>query len=76
MDTAKQLSGLRTQYRGMFKQMACGGKWNVHRGTAGLVLLRDGAQMDVPLPVLVRNVHAMSEQTMVNAVSAALAREA
>lgn len=77
MNSAKQISGLRTQYRAMFRHMAvAGGHWNVHRGSAGLVLLSEHATMDVQLPVLVANVEAMSEKTMVNAVSAALARGA
>lgn len=69
------LAGLRTQYRAMFHTMATGGRWNVHRGTAGLVLLQDGAPMDVPLPVLVRDVQAMSEVRAIQTCHDAMQRE-
>jgi hypothetical protein len=60
----------------MFKSMAASGvAWHLHRGTHNVVLLREDAQMDVPLPVIVPNVHAMAEQTMINALSAAIRRD-
>lgn len=69
------IASARTQYRAMFKNMAASGnKWNLHRGSASVVLLQDGASMDVDLPIIVPNVHAMAEQTMVNALSAAIRR--
>jgi hypothetical protein len=70
---ADYLSSLRTQYRALYREMSCTGQsYNVHRGSAGLVLLVDGAPCDVPLPVLVRNVQAMTEQTMLARVQTAL----
>lgn len=66
------LQGLRTQFRTLYRQMACGGQWNVHRGTAGFVLLIDGAHMDVPLPIVLRNVQAMTEETLINRAHAVL----
>jgi len=69
------ISSARTQYRAMFKNMAVSGvAWNLHRGTHNVVLLRADAHMDVPLPVILANVHAMAEQTMVNALSNAIRR--
>jgi len=67
------INSARTQYRAMFKSMARAGvAWNIHRGSCNVVLLQQGAPMDVELPILLRNVHAMGEQTMVNALSQAL----
>jgi hypothetical protein len=72
----KAIASARTQYRAMFKSMAASGvAWHLHRGTHNVVLLREDAQMDVPLPVIVPNVHAMAEQTMINALSAAIRRD-
>ena len=71
---ADYLSGLRTQYRAMFREMSMGGSWNVHRGSAGLVLLRSDAVCDVPLPVLVRDVQAMTEAAMLARVQTELSR--
>jgi len=69
------IKSARTQYRAMFKSMATSGvAWNLHTGHTNVVLLRSDAHMDVPLPVIVSNVHAMAEQTMVNALSLALRR--
>lgn len=69
---ARYLAGLRTQYRAMFQSMAVGGRWHVHRGSAGLVLLRDDATLDVDLPIILRDVQAMCEQTMIDRAHAAL----
>lgn len=72
----KAIASARTQYRAMFKTMAITGcAWNLHKGGSGAVLLQEGATMDVPLPIIVRNVHAMAEQTMVNALSIAIRRK-
>lgn len=63
----KLLASARTQYRTMFKSMAFSGvNWNFHIGSAGPVLLQHGAKMDVPLPVLLTNIQAMQEETMIN----------
>lgn len=71
----KAISSARGQYRAFFREMAASGvRWNVHLGTHNVVLLREDAHMDVQLPMLVHDVHAMSEQTMVNAVVNALRR--
>ena len=68
----KAIASARTQYRAMFKSMVTScAPWDIHRGASGAVLLMRGAPMDVELPVLVKNVHAMAEQTMVNALSVA-----
>lgn len=49
------IASARTQYRAVFKTMAASGvRWNLHRGSANLVLLREGATMDVPLPLHVQ----------------------
>lgn len=76
MNELKAIASARTQYQAMFKSMARGGQWNIHRGSAGPVLLIAGASMDVDLPIIVRNVHAMGEQTMVNALSLAIRKGA
>lgn len=71
----KAISSARMQYRAMFRSMATSGvAWNLHRGTHNVVLLRADAQMDVPLPIIVENVHAMAEHTMVMALSTAWKR--
>lgn len=67
------INSARTQYRAMFASMARAGvPWNFHMGSCNVVLLQQGATMDVELPVILRNVHAMGEETMVNALSNAL----
>lgn len=72
----KVIASARTQYRAMFKAMAASRTpWDIHKGASGAVLLMRGAPMDVALPVLVKNAHAMSEQTMVNALSVAWRKE-
>lgn len=66
----KMIEGARQQYRAMFRNMAssyC--QWHMHRGSAGFVLLQEGASMDVDLPIVARGVQAMSEQQMVNALT-------
>ena len=74
---AKAIESARQQYRAMFRTMATSRTaWHIHKGVSGAVLLIDGAPMDVQLPVLVQNVHAMAEQTMVNALTAAIRRAA
>ena len=70
-----KLEGARIQYRGLFRRMAADGmRWNLHNGSASVVLLREDATMDVPLPIILRDVQAMSEQTMVNRLHDALSR--
>lgn len=69
------IQSAKNQYRAMFKSMAASGApWNIHKGSQGPVLLIAGAHMDVDLPIIVSNVHAMAEQTMVNALSSAIRR--
>lgn len=73
----KAIASARTQYRACFKSMSVSGvRWNLHRGSHNVVLLREDATMDVPLEIIVSNVHAMAEQTMINALSAAVRRRA
>ena len=63
----------RGQYRAMFREMAASGvAWHLHRGTHNVVLLREDAALDVPLPIILHNVHCMAEQTMINALVARL----
>lgn len=79
MQTEQQtIASARGQYRAMFRSMAASGAaWHIHRGSTGNpVLLIEGAPMDAPLPIIVHNVHAMAEQTMVNALTAAIRRAA
>ena len=74
---AKAIESARQGYRACFKRMATEGQaWHLHKTGSGAALFREDAKFDVPLPVIVRNVHAMSEQTMVNALTAALRRAA
>lgn len=71
----KLISSARTQYRTMFRAMAASGvNWNFHISTVGPVLLQQRAIMDVHFPVLLKNVHAMAEQTMVNQIVFAFRR--
>ena len=60
----RAIDGAATQYRALFASMARGGRWHIHAGSAGYVLLQDGAQCDVPLPVVLRDVQGMTEATM------------
>lgn len=79
MQTEQQtIASARGQYRAMFRSMAASGAaWHIHQGSTGNpVLPIEGAPMDAPLPIIVRNVHAMAEQTMVNALTAAIRRAA
>lgn len=70
---AQAIASARTQYRAMFRSMAASSvHWHLYGGSASVVLLREDAQMDVLLPIIVRHINAMSEQTMVNALSTAL----
>lgn len=63
----------RIQYRAVFKSMAVSGmRWNFHKGSANVVLLREDATLDVPLPIILSDVQAMSEETMINKLCAAL----
>lgn len=62
------INSARTQYRAAFKSMTLGGAWNVYQGAYGVLL--DVAGMN--LPILVHDVQAKAEQTMVNALSIAL----
>ena len=71
MSPELQLSMLcvRTQFRTMFKRMAYEGhRWHLHSvpGTDRYCLLRDDAKMDVKLPIAVHNVHALTEQRVVD----------
>lgn len=66
------IASARGQYRAFFKTMAASAcAWNFHMGSQGPVLLQQGAKMDVPLPVILRDVHAMSEENMVCRLSEA-----
>jgi hypothetical protein len=70
-----KLDMARTQYRGLFRRMAAECmSWNLHNGINTVVLLREDALMDVPLPIILRDVQAMSEQTMINRLHNALSR--
>ena len=67
------INSARTQYRAAYWSMAgSSARWHLCQGTAGVVLLSEPCEQ----PKLVANVHAMTEQTMVNALSAALRRNA
>lgn len=68
---AQAIESARQQYRIAFRKMACGGKWNIYATRSGVSLDLDGCQFG---EILVRDVQAMAEQTMVNALSAALRR--
>lgn len=71
----KLIESARGQYRAFFRDMAASGvTWNIHIGMLGPVLLQHGATMDVPLPVLLTNIQAMTEETMVNRLSEAWRR--
>jgi hypothetical protein len=73
----KAIASARQEYRVFFTRMATEGlAWHLHKTGSGVTLMRADAAFDVPLPIIVRNVHAMTEQTMVNALSAALRRAA
>lgn len=73
MNELQAIKSARGQYQAMFRSMARGGVWNIHRGSTGNpVLLIEDAQIDGELPIIVRNVQTMGEQTMANALSVAL----
>ncbi|WP_315127291.1 hypothetical protein [Comamonas antarctica] len=62
----------RTQYRAAFKSMAAGGSWHLFQGCVGVILMRQ--EEGENRPILVADVQAKAEQTMVNALSIALRR--
>lgn len=71
------LQGARNQFRALFKQMAVTpGAWNLYQLPGDCQpLMNEHATFDVqPESILVRNVHAMAEQTFINALSAELDR--
>ena len=73
MNPDKACLSARTQYRAMFRTMAgSGSAWHLHEGSGAPVLLKHGATADVQLPLLVPNVHAMTEEYMVQRLWAAL----
>lgn len=66
--TQQMLNAARTQYRAMFYTMAVeGGHWHLHHipGTPRVCLMRDDALWDIPEPpVVVPDVHAMTEEQL------------
>lgn len=71
----KLIESARWQYRAFFRVMAASGvTWNFHVGTQSVFLSQHGATMEVPLPVLLTNIQAMTEETMVNRLSEAWRR--
>ena len=74
--TPDAIASARAQFRTCFKTMAARGtRWHLHAGSSGVVLMEQGTFEDYDAPVLVSNVQAMSEDTMVcklhNAIFAA-----
>lgn len=70
MTELQVIKSARGQYRAAFRQMANGGTWTLSRGVSGVVLHMDGEGRADAAP-LVRNVQALSEEAMVNALSVA-----
>lgn len=69
------IQGAVIQYRNYFRTMALGGRWNVYRSNpgetlSGVLVAPEGDCPDL-LP-LVRDVQAMSEESMRNALSEAI----
>lgn len=56
------IDGFRTQFRGLFRRMAAeGGRWHVWGYSGGYVLLIEGAPMDAPLELVLRDVQGLTE---------------
>lgn len=76
---AGMLQGAAIQYRNYFRTMALGGAWGVYLAPEGTtlsgVIVAPAEDMPGQKPI-VANVQAMAEQTMRNALSAALRRKA
>lgn len=69
------LDSVRNQYRCFYRRMAFEGMaWNLHRtpGTDQFSIFRSDADFDVPLPIVVCNVHAMTEARLLSAVQTIL----
>lgn len=69
MTKIEAITSAKTQYRAAFRAMARGGKWNLSRLPDGLIL--DLAEYQHG-PVLVENVQAMTEQTLIIKLSNSL----
>ena len=70
---AQAISSARTQYRAAFRTMAASGeRFHILAGSAGVLLAAESAAIYRPMQRLVSDVHAMAEQTMVNALTVAL----
>jgi len=72
------IQGARIQYRNYYRTMAMGGRWHVYRAPAGEtlsgVILAPVGDMPAGSEILVSDVQAKTEQTMANALSAAIRR--
>jgi hypothetical protein len=72
------IQGARIQYRNYYRTMAIGGRWHVYRAPVGEtlsgVIVAPVGDMPPGSDILVSDVQAMTEQTMVNALSAAIRR--
>lgn len=70
----KIFNSIRTQYRACYKRMAFDGmRWNLHcvPGTDRFTIFREDAEFNgANLPLAVRDIHAMTEQTLINKVHA------
>lgn len=63
----------RFQYRAMFQSMArSNAPWHFHKGSSNVVLLQDDGKKNEALPIILKNVQSMSEQTMINALVVAI----
>lgn len=69
------IDSARGQYRAMYKSMALGGRWHLHRfpGTDRVVLMRSDAKWDIEEPpVLVPDVQAMTEARLAQKIQDAV----
>lgn len=77
---AGMIQGAKTQYRNYFRTMAIGGRWHLYRAPVGEtlsgVIVAPSEDMARDAEILVHDVQGMAEQTMVNALSAAIRRMA
>lgn len=67
----RMIDSARTQYRAMFRSMAAGGRWHLHRipDTDRVCLMNQDARWDIPEPpVLVPDVQAMTEARLVQKI--------
>jgi hypothetical protein len=78
---AQQLQGARNQFRALFREMATrGDSWHIYaldNDWTALPLMSENAKFDIePVAVIVRNVQAMTEQQLVNALACQFDRKA